>query len=124
MGRLGWGARRAEAAVAFPTNSDSNAHRHEAGVLCASPSRATQRSSIWADSRGRRSARLRWRGWLRGPRWLAAVLAVTPGAVGALQKRLNQVDRHREDDRRGTRATDLEECLQVAELQRDRVLLE
>jgi hypothetical protein len=49
--------------------------------------------------RSRRSARLRWRGWLCGQGRLVAVSAVT-AAVGALQKRPNQVDRGGEDNHR------------------------
>src|SRR5207253_8725528 len=44
--------------------------------------------------------------------------------LGALEERLDQVDRRREDDRRGVRAADLQERLQVAQLQRNGVLLD
>src|SRR4051794_10104575 len=45
-------------------------------------------------------------------------------AVALLEERLDQVDRRREDDRAGVRAADLQERLQVAQLQRDRMLLD
>src|SRR3954471_13923806 len=43
---------------------------------------------------------------------------------GSLEERLDQVDRCREDDRRRVGAADLEQRLQVAELECDRVLLD
>ena len=44
--------------------------------------------------------------------------------LGPLEERLDDVDRRREDDRRRWRAADLEQRLQVAQLQRHRVLLD
>src|SRR5438067_11606285 len=77
-----------------------------------------------ARLRETRSTRLRWRGRRHWLRWQVAVRVVAGGVVAALQERLDQINRRREDDRRGARATDLEQRLQVAKLQRDRMLLD
>src|SRR5438270_48571 len=47
-----------------------------------------------------------------------------PDALGALEERSDQVDRRREDDRRRVAGTKLEQRLQVAQLQGDRVRLD
>src|SRR2546421_1576620 len=129
-GRPPPGARARDGGRARPARATrlSGAARASAAESCPRGRRRTDTTRAPAPSVGPASLVPHPDAWLgparsrrRGPTPDPGVARRSASAVALFDKRSDQVDRRREDDRRRLRRAELEQRLQVAQLQRDRV---